>query len=57
MAPARCGPRSPTANTDADDSEIVLAAGATYVLDICPGTDEDANVDGDLDHTAVGPRP
>ncbi len=41
-----------TANTDADDTQIVLAANATYTL--CGGslgTNEDANANGDLDHT------
>lgn len=41
-----------TANTDADDTQIILAANALYSL--CgglPGTDEDANANGDLDHT------
>lgn len=42
-----------TANADADDTEIVLAAGATYDLTLCPGTDENNNVDGDLDYTAT----
>lgn len=40
-----------TANTDGDDTEIVLAAGETYVLDIC--ADDDTNVGGDLDHTST----
>ena len=44
-----------TANTDADDTEIVLQAGATYQLTTCPGTGEDANADGDLDHTGTEP--
>lgn len=43
-----------TANTDGDDSEIVLQVGATYTLDTCPGTDEDLNANGDLDHTPDG---
>jgi hypothetical protein len=37
-----------TAATDADDTEIVLAAGATYQLTVC-GAAEDANASGDLD--------
>jgi len=43
-----------TANADGDDSEIVLQVGAVYVLHTCPGTDEDANANGDLDHTPDG---
>ncbi|MEZ5215944.1 MAG: right-handed parallel beta-helix repeat-containing protein [Ilumatobacteraceae bacterium] len=55
------------ANTDGDDSVIELSPGATYSLTICVpkvpidyGTgffgspaDDDANADGDLDHTAA----
>ena len=37
------------ANSDADDTQIVLAAGATYQLTAC-GPDEDGNLSGDLDH-------
>jgi len=39
-----------TANTDGDDSEIVLQSGAIYLLTVC-GATEDANANGDLDHT------
>ena len=43
-----------TANTDADDSRIVLATDEVYRLcDGDSGTDEDLNADGDLDHTAA----
>lgn len=54
-----------SANADGDDTVIQLAAGQTYQLTICeakepielgmgffvPPDDDDANVDGDLDHT------
>ena len=41
------------ANTDGQSTDVVLAPGATYVLDECGGgTDEQDNVGGDLDHTA-----
>jgi hypothetical protein len=42
-----------TANSDGDDTEIVLQAGATYDLTRC-GPDDDANAVGDLDHTEFG---
>jgi hypothetical protein len=43
------------ANGDGQDTEILLEAGATYLLDECGGgVDEAANVGGDLDHTEVG---
>ena len=55
------------ANTDGDDTTIVLAADSTYELTICeikfptepfpgfisPPPDDDANADGDLDHSAA----
>jgi predicted outer membrane repeat protein len=42
------------ANTNPNDDEIVLAAGATYQLTVCgPALEEDLNADGDLDHTAT----
>jgi hypothetical protein len=41
------------ANTDLNQNTIILGAGQTYVLDRCQGgSDEEANVGGDLDHTA-----
>ena len=42
-----------TAATDADDTEVVLQAGATYSLTVCGVTDEDANASGDLDIAAT----
>ena len=44
-----------TANADGDDTEIVLTADQVYRLCDVVGTatDEDANVDGDLDHVAA----
>jgi hypothetical protein len=42
-----------TANTDGDDTEIVLQSGASYDLTRC-GPDDDANAVGDLDHTEFG---
>ena len=39
-----------TANTDGMNIDIVLQSGALYQLTLC-GSDEDANADGDLDHT------
>ena len=41
-----------TANGNGQDDEIVLASSATYLLTICgAAAEEDANADGDLDHT------
>ncbi len=43
-----------TANANGEDDEIVLQAGAEYQLTLCGGVgEEDANADGDLDHTAA----
>jgi hypothetical protein len=41
------------ANIDGDDTQITLLAGQVHRLcdGVISGTDEDANVDGDLDHT------
>jgi hypothetical protein len=42
-----------TASTDLQDNVIILGAGATYELTRCQGgSDDDANVGGDLDHGA-----
>ncbi|MGH2685553.1 MAG: choice-of-anchor Q domain-containing protein, partial [Actinomycetota bacterium] len=43
-----------TANANAELDEIVLAPGATYELTQCgDAAEEDANADGDLDHTST----
>lgn len=43
------------ANSDGDDTQITLVADALYRLCdvVTTATDEDANIDGDLDHTAA----
>lgn len=43
------------ANSDSDDTQITLVADALYRLCnlVSTATDEDANIDGDLDHTAA----
>ena len=43
------------ANSDSDDTQITLVADALYRLCdvVTTATDEDANIDGDLDHTAA----
>jgi hypothetical protein len=41
-------------NADSQETDIVLAAGATYNLSLCAPGDDDANQVGDLDHYGAG---